>query len=566
MSSFELSTHPRKRYPSDHPDAVRERNEKQKMKRARNEGLLEKKIKYYVENSEDHEVLLLAMEQAKKCVSEGSANMTSNYKILLKVFQYFLSHHSQTSNLLEDDNEQDCENQTPEPGVTSYQYCQKGEISENLYITTSSSIQHLIAQCHLHNKCGQCPQVTDTVRLGHAGLLTIKCSCGQFSWNTSPHIAGGKCLANMRMIHGYMMSGILPVQYERFCSAAGIGNVGNTYLKKVASVYCDVTDEQAKKSMEGAIMEEIASGDLTGINIMTDARHGWRRNAKDTDVVCIGEKTHKVLSLEHVTRREEPSSQKHELVGTRKIFEKFAEKQIPINIHVHDGNASVTKYVESRQEGVKNSYDTWHATKGITKQLRKVAQGPKRDHGKTWHVELSDKAGSIRTHIHWAMKNCDGSAQKLCDMLDNISNHYKDVHDKCHPTSRCKADPAYEPTKVKLTDPVAEKLLTNAIHNLVIYKKPEDYIYCQNTHYVESYNNATLIYHDKRIVFGTAEYRRRSSMSIIEWNENVDRDYTSVTFRESAIANRRCQGQKNLKPKTTEFFTRIWEAVLQCYY
>lgn len=31
-----------------------------------------------------------------------------------------------------------------------------------------------------------------------------------------------------------------------------------------------------------------------GIAIMTDARHGWRNNAKDSSVVAIGEKTHQV--------------------------------------------------------------------------------------------------------------------------------------------------------------------------------------------------------------------------------------------------------------------------------
>ena len=235
-------------------------------------------------------------------------------------------------------------------------------------------------------------------------------------------------------------------------------------------------------------------------------------------------------------------------------------------MHIHDGNTSVTKYVENREEGVKNSYDTWHATKGITKQLKKVTGGPKRDHGKTWHVDLSDKAASIRTHMHWAMKHCDGSSEKLCDMLDNIVPHYKGNHEKCHPTSRCKADPVYEPTKVTLRDPVAERLLTSAIRSLPIYKNPGNYVFCQNTHYVESYNNATLIYHDKQIVFGTAEYARRSYMSIIEWNENVDRECSSMSYRQSASATRQVQGQKNLKPKTTVFFAKILDAVLQDYY
>ncbi|CAC5407084.1 unnamed protein product [Mytilus coruscus] len=40
-------------------------------------------------------------------------------------------------------------------------------------------------------------------------------------------------------------------------------------------------------------MMKFLHDDLDGINIMTDARHGWRKNAKDTTVVALGEKTHK---------------------------------------------------------------------------------------------------------------------------------------------------------------------------------------------------------------------------------------------------------------------------------
>lgn len=42
-------------------------------------------------------------------------------------------------------------------------------------------------------------------------------------------------------------------------------------------------------------MEEIGLyQELEGIEIMTDARHGWRKNAKDTSDVAIEEKSHKV--------------------------------------------------------------------------------------------------------------------------------------------------------------------------------------------------------------------------------------------------------------------------------
>jgi diacylglycerol kinase len=45
--------------------------------------------------------------------------------------------------------------------------------------------------------------------------------------------------------------------------------------------------------------------DFETIDIMTDARHEWRKNAKDTSVVAIGEKTHKFLKCEHVTKTDD---------------------------------------------------------------------------------------------------------------------------------------------------------------------------------------------------------------------------------------------------------------------
>ena len=49
---------------------------------------------------------------------------------------------------------------------------------------------------------------------------------------------------------------------------------------------------------------------------------------------------------------------------------------------------------------------------------------------------------------------------------------------------------------------------------------------------MESFNNATLIYHEKPITFGEKEYKVRTNLSICDWNENVDRDCTSIVLFE----------------------------------
>ena len=58
------------------------------------------------------------------------------------------------------------------------------------------------------------------------------------------------------------------------------------------------------ESVEQDLHEEIGSyKDVDGFGIMTDARHGWRKNAKDTSVIVIGEKTHKVLQCVHIQNK-----------------------------------------------------------------------------------------------------------------------------------------------------------------------------------------------------------------------------------------------------------------------
>jgi len=90
----------------------------------------------------------------------------------------------------------------------------------------------------------------------------------------------------------------------------------------------------------------------------------------------------------------------------------------------------------------------------VKKAIKKVASGLVRDAEKTWFSELSDKGAGYyslsklsswnlwkpllhfkpvifipvkctKTHIYFAMKNCNGDANKLRSYMLNIINHYK---------------------------------------------------------------------------------------------------------------------------------------------
>lgn len=91
---------------------------------------------------------------------------------------------------------------------------------------------------------------------------------------------------------------MLPSHYFRFVDGAGIGKISkrkrHAFFEKVKKHL----QEEYKDPVYTSVLEEVASNkneELGTVNIMTDAKHGWRKNAKDTSVVAIGEKTHKVL-------------------------------------------------------------------------------------------------------------------------------------------------------------------------------------------------------------------------------------------------------------------------------
>ena len=74
--------------------------------------------------------------------------------------------------------------------------------------------------------------------------------------------------------------------------------------------YFEVYDSSLQESLH---LEIGSYEELDGIDIMTDACHGWRKNAKNSCMVAIGDILHKVLQCIHITKADNMVSQRHEL-------------------------------------------------------------------------------------------------------------------------------------------------------------------------------------------------------------------------------------------------------------
>ncbi|CAC5421220.1 unnamed protein product [Mytilus coruscus] len=149
--------------------------------------------------------------------------------------------------------------------------------------------------------------------------------------------------------------------------------------------------------------------------------------------------------------RQELTKKNNKPMGNLQVIEALLQKWNEEN------DTSNTQTKEENTEAI-NQNDVWHCVKSVKSALKKVSTGSKSSEGKTWSFQLSDKVEPVATHMHWAIQNCNQDEKKLQKSLLNILDHYKNIHTDCHESARCKVDAKYEPSRIVITSPVAEKL------------------------------------------------------------------------------------------------------------
>ncbi|KAJ8314865.1 hypothetical protein KUTeg_007015 [Tegillarca granosa] len=275
------------------------------------------------------------------------------------------------------------ENQARHSIGGSYLKVKKQDVNQKLFITAQKSLMKLVDIASAHSKiCDANLKVSRNIHKGHVSSLKLQCLSAEphkYSWSSSPYLPNGKYFINEKINHAFDCSGMLPSHYTRFCSFSGIGLINKSNREKFYKRHKDSISSEYNESVQTALLEEVGSYEtLDGINILTDARHGWRKNTKDTSVVAIGEETHKVIDCIHITKSDDNISQRHEIIGTTKLYEKLERETVNVKTHTHDRNVAVNKFIKSSPlaEETLNQNDTWHAVKKIKPKMQSISSGP----------------------------------------------------------------------------------------------------------------------------------------------------------------------------------------------
>lgn len=511
-------------------------------------------------NAEVKARLMLKMSEVRKKMEALTTRYVNNAEILESLMDYWLKARMDA------------------PATTHHvqQPTVKAMVSSKLYVTTKTSLQKFSSLVENHSRgCKSRLTISQITRRGHAGLLKLKCGrrggkrTHTYWCATSERFPGGKYLANERILHGLMFSGMRPSHYRRFVAGANLGLIDEKARNLFYKKHSPHVEAEYYDSIDTALLQEVAMYDMGsddqgeewhGIDVTSDARHGHRRNAKDTSVVVLGEKTKKVLGHFHITKSEDPCTQRHEKLGVINFYDYMEGKDIPVRVHTHDRNMSINAYIRSLN-GPVNQNDRWHGIKNLKKSLETISRGRKRDHGRTWHQQLEDKVEPVATHAHWAIEHCGGDPNWLQEKLLSVVDHYTDDHSKCSQAARCRTDPKYEPSRILLTNPKAQDLLCAAIRKSTLFSSANDFVHGKYTSHVESFNNVMNMFHDKRIYYSDKEYLTRSQITVLYWNENSGRKVNSVwQARGSRGSTRSARQRKNYSDATFQYRQNIWES------
>ncbi|CAC5400512.1 MRC [Mytilus coruscus] len=182
------------------------------------------------------------------------------------------------------------------------------------------------------------------------------------------------CQLNIFLISTYISELLFPhVTHVLLFCGSGISMLNEEKRTIFFNKHQQHIQEEYNECIDTALLEEIASyEDLDSIDIMSDAHHGWRKNAKDTSVVAIGEKTHKVLNCEHVTKAHDIVSQGHEKVETVRVYQYMKDKDVRVGVRCHDGNLSI----KIEEIETLNQNNTWHCVKAMKTAMKKISSGP----------------------------------------------------------------------------------------------------------------------------------------------------------------------------------------------
>ncbi|KAL9976325.1 hypothetical protein ACROYT_G013615 [Oculina patagonica] len=221
------------------------------------------------------------------------------------------------------------------------------------FVASTATVRRLLKSVTESN--GNCPSCHGVLLLETTEMqrrVSVRCQRNhEVVWFSSP-ITNSKFLINLRMIHGFLSSGLTETQYRGFMEAASLGSVEHTYLDTVVNKlgYSASVTEMYENSLAQARMKVQRSADYM-------AQNG---DAEPAIVPLCRNK--RVIGTVNWSKKDLASAQSREVPMTKELIHQLEAKGHRVVEVAHDAVESIRKWL-LEEKGIKNSFDSWHGNR-----------------------------------------------------------------------------------------------------------------------------------------------------------------------------------------------------------
>ncbi|XP_033635542.1 uncharacterized protein LOC117296630 [Asterias rubens] len=226
-------------------------------------------------------------------------------------------------------------------------------------------------------------------------------------------------MGDIAMDAAILFSGSQHAKVHMMCTFMNLGCPGSTQFFQVQRLYVVPAVDELWTSIEQKTIESRQDKDLVICGDTRNDSPGF--SAKYCTYTMLDEADDSILRMGFKDKRE--CGGKSPNMETDAFVEALDDLQRKLKVVevCTDSSSSITKKMREKYNGLKHSYDVWHAAKNLSKKLTKAAQ-------KAGNRELLRWTSDIVTHFWRCAELSHGNAKTFLMRWRGILHHVTGVH------------------------------------------------------------------------------------------------------------------------------------------
>jgi len=439
------------------------------------------------------------------------------------------------------------QSQSQATGDTKYEAL----VKESKFIVHESSLDQLFVHCRAKIKTDEGTDVCGSLIISkekhvEGAAVTVKTECLRGctdSWSSSPRLGekgkgffvlnillsaviltvGSSFTSVKRVFNDLRLNFITHRQFNRHCQS---------FLYPVVWFFWIKQQDALLTSLKG--LEE-------DIEMAGDGRFdspGFTAAICVYYVLCLNIKKVVALSVVHKSQTQNKSKSMEQL-GLQTTLHHITASGVRPKRFATDRCVDIKCLMEDRYPMIDQEYDVWHWIKNVMKDLIKASKTKPGQALRPW-------IKSINNMLWYAFTNCKGDHILLQEMVMSIVGHTCNRHDfqKFTVFKKClhgKLHQHQTPWLIPGEYPALKLIEVLKGKDGSRFLALEKMAHGMNTFLIESLNNKALVWAPKRLHYPPQSVLIRSSLTAMDFNENVDRDVATTkegTPRFNIVANR----------------------------